>query len=98
MNEQSNKPTNEILENIAEQNKKMRKKLLIILAVTIGAILLLMTVLLIVKACQKDDEPFALPDGYFHPTHRGDIFEYNDYLEKSPEVILYCEDSEGRGH
>ena len=27
VNEQSNKPTNEILENIAEQNKKMRNEL-----------------------------------------------------------------------
>lgn len=98
MNEQSNKPTNEILENIAEQNKKMRKKLLITLAITMGVIILLITVLLIVKACQEKDEPFTLPDGYFYPTHRGDIFEYEAYLEKRPDVILYCEDPEGRGH
>ena len=96
MNEQP-KPNQEALQNINEQNKKMRKKLLIALAVTIGIVALLITVLLIVKAYQEKDEPFSLPDDYFYPTYQGDIFEYADYLDKRPDVIFYCEDPDGLG-
>ncbi len=85
------------LQNIAEQNKKMRKKILIALAVTIGVVALVITVLLIIKAIQEKEEPFSLPDSYFHPTYQGDIFEYEDYLDKRPEVIFYCEDPDGLG-
>lgn len=87
----------EKLEKIAQQNKQMRKKLLIAVAVTAGIVAVLVTVLLIVKACTEDDEPFSLPDSYFYPTHVGDIFEYADYLDKNPEVMLYCNDPNGMG-
>ena len=96
MNEQINTPE-KTLQNIAEQNKKMRKKLLIALIATIGVAVLLITVLLIVKACQEKEEPFSLPDSYFYPTYHGDIFEYADYLDKRPDVIFYCEDPDGLG-
>lgn len=97
MNEQSQKPANEALQAITEQNKRMRKKLLIVLAFTAGIIAVLTTVFLIVKAFQEKDEPFSLPDSYFSPTYHGDIFEYPDYLEKRPDVILYCDDPDGLG-
>ena len=91
------KTPNNPLENITEQNKKMRKKLLIALAVTVGVVAVLITVLLIVKALQEKDEPFTLDDSYFYPTYQGDIFEYADYLDKRPDVIFYCEDPDGLG-
>ena len=97
MNEQSQTPANDVLKNITEQNKKMRKKLLIALAITVGVIVVLISVLLIVKACHQKDEPFTLPDSVFYPTYQGDIFEYADYLDRRPDVILYCEDIDGRG-
>ena len=96
MNEQPTTPETK-LQNIAEQNKKMRKKLLIALAVTVGVVAMLISVLLVVKALQEKDEPFALDDSYFYPTYKGDIFAYNDYLEKRPDVIFYCEDPDGLG-
>ncbi len=96
MNEQP-KSTEQKLQNIAEQNKKMRKKLIIALAITLGVVAVLIAVLLIVKAAQEKDEPFSLPDSYFYPTYHGDIFEYTDYLEKRPDVIFYCEDPDGLG-
>lgn len=96
MNEQPQSSKQE-LQNIAEQNKKMRKKLLIVLAVVAGVITVLITVLLIVNACQEKEEPFSLPESYFYPTYHGDIFEYEDYLDKRPEVIFYCEDPDGLG-
>lgn len=96
MNEQS-KPNQEVLQNINEQNKRMRKKLLIELSITVGVVVVLMAVLLIVKAFQEKDDPFSLPDDYFYPTYQGDIFEYADYLDKRPDVILYCEDPDGLG-
>lgn len=86
------------LQDIAEYNKKLRKKLLITLGIAIGIVAVLLTVLLIINACQeKEDEAFSLPDSYFYPTYRGDIFEYIDYLEKRPDVIFYCEDPNGVG-
>ena len=96
MNEQVNSPE-ATLQNIAEQNKKMRKKLIVALAVTLGIVALLITTLLIVKSCQEREEPFTLPDTYFYPTYDGDIFEYADYLDKRPDVIFYCEDPDGLG-
>lgn len=98
MNEQQPITPENKLQNIAEQNKKMRKKLLIALAVTVGVVAILITVLLIIKASQNKDDPFTLPDTYFHPTYQGDIFEYADYLDKRPDVIFYCEDPNGLGH
>ena len=97
MNEQQPITPENKLQNIAEQNKKMRKKLLIALAVTVGVVAILITVLLIIKASQNKDEPFTLPDTYFYPTYQGDIFEYADYLDKRPDVIFYCEDPDGLG-
>ena len=97
MNEQPNESKNELLETIATQNKKMRKKLLIAIVVTISVVAVLMAVLLIVKVLQEKDNAFSLPDDYFYPTHQGDIFEYDDYLQKRPDVILFCEDIDGRG-
>ena len=97
MNEQQPITPENKLQNIAEQNKKMRKKLLIALAVTFGVVAILITVLLIIKASQNKDEPFTLPDTYFYPTYQGDIFEYADYLDKRPDVIFYCEDPDGLG-
>lgn len=97
MNEQPSKPTNEILENIAVQNKRMQKKLLFVLAISIGVVAVLVSVLLIVKACQEKDDEFSLPESYFCPTYNGDIFKYADYLEKRPDVIFYCEDPDGLG-
>ncbi len=85
------------LQNITDQNKKMRRKLLIALAVTVGIVAVLVSVLLIVKAMQEKDKPFTLDDSYFYPTYQGDIFEYADYLEKRPDVIFYCEDPDGLG-
>ena len=95
MNEQ--KTRQETLQKINEQNKKMRKKLLLALCITVGVVILLVAVLLIVKACQEDDGAFSLPDDYFYPTYQGDIFEYDDYLDKRPDVILYCDDPDGLG-
>lgn len=97
MSEEPMSTPEEKLEKIAQQNKQMRKKLLIAAAVTAGIVVVLVTVLLIVKACTKDDEPFSLPDSYFYPTYAGDIFEYENYLDKSPDVVLYCADPEGMG-
>lgn len=97
MNEQPNESKNELLETIATQNKKMRKKLLIAIVVTISVVAVLMAVLLIVKVLQEKDNAFSLPESYFYPTHQGDIFEYDDYLQKRPDVILFCEDIDGRG-
>ena len=96
MNEQPTTPETK-LQNIAEQNKKMRKKLMVALAVTVGIVAILITTLLIVKACQEREEPFTLPDSYFYPTYKGDIFAYADYLDKRPDVIFYCEDPDGLG-
>ena len=96
MNEQPTAPET-TLQNIAEQNKKMRKKLMVALAVTVGIVAILITTLLIVKACQEREEPFTLPDSYFYPTYKGDIFAYADYLDKRPDVIFYCEDPDGLG-
>ena len=91
------KTSQETLQKINEQNKKMRKKLLLALCITVGVVAVLVAVLLIVKACQEDDGAFSLPDDYFYPTYQGDIFEYDDYLDKRPDVILYCEDPDGLG-
>ena len=96
MNEQPITPET-TLQNIAEQNKKMRKKILIALAITVGVVALLITVLLIVKALQEKDDAFTLDDSYFYPTYQGDIFEYVDYLDKRPDVIFYCEYPDGLG-
>ncbi len=97
MNEQ---PTNseKNLQKIEEQNKKMRKKLIVALVITVAVVLVLVTVLLIVKACEEKEKPFELPNGYFYPPYNGNIFEYEDYLDKRPDVILYCEDPDGLGH
>lgn len=97
MNAQPNETKNKLLENITEQNKKMRKKLLIALSVTISVVVILVSVLLIVKALQEKNNAFSLPDSYFYPTHQGDIFEYEDYLQKRPDVIFFCEDPDGIG-
>ena len=91
MNEHPQTPEAQ-LQAVAEQNKKMRKKLLIAIAATVGVVALLIATLLITKACQKEEEAFSLPDSYFYPTYPGDIFEYADYMDKRPDVILYCED------
>lgn len=96
MNEQP-QTAKETLQNIANQNKKMRKRMLIAIAITVGIVAVLITVLLIVKACQEENTDFSLPDSYFYPTHQGDIFEYDDYMQKRPDVILFCEDIDGRG-
>ena len=97
MNEQ---PTNspQKLQKMNEQNKKMRKKLVVALIVTIAVVVVLVSVLLVIKACQDKEAPFELPESYFYPTYHGDIFEYTDYLEKRPDVILYCDDPDGLGH
>ena len=97
MNEQSQAPASNALQSMTEQNKKMRKKILITVAVVIGVIAVMVTVLLIVQACQKTDGEFSLPDGYFYTAYPGDIFEYEEYLDKRPDVILYCEDPDGLG-
>ena len=98
MNEQPKSPKQE-LQNIQKQNQKMRKKLIVALAAILGIVAVLTAVLLIVKACQeKDEKPFELPESYFYPTYQGDIFEYEEYLDKRPDVILYCEDPDGLGH
>ena len=97
MNAQPNETKNKLLENITEQNKKMRKKLLIALSVTISVVVILVSVLFIVKALQEKNNAFSLPDSYFYPTHQGDIFEYDDYLQKRPDVIFFCEDPDGIG-
>lgn len=97
MNEQSNESKTKVLENIAKQNQKMRKKLLILLIVTVCLVAVLVAVLFIVKAKQEKENDFSLSDSYFYPTYQGDIFEYEDYLQKRPDVILYCEDIDGRG-
>ena len=96
MNEHPQTPEAQ-LQAVAEQNKKMRKKLLIAIAATVGVVALLIATLLITKACQKEEEAFSLPDSYFYPTYPGDIFEYADYMDKRPDVILYCEDPDGLG-
>jgi hypothetical protein len=97
MNEQPKSPAQE-LQSMQKQSQKMRKKLIIAVAVTLGVIAVLTALLLIVKACQeKKEESFSLPDGYFYPTYHGDIFEYEDYLDKRPDVIFYCEDPDGLG-
>ena len=96
MNEHPQTPEAQ-LKAVAEQNKKMRKKLLIAIAATVGVVALLIATLLITKACQKEEEAFSLPDSYFYPTYPGDIFEYADYMDKRPDVILYCEDPDGLG-
>jgi hypothetical protein len=96
MNEQpTSKETK--MQNIAQQNKKMRKKLLIALGVTVGVVVLLISLLLIIKACGEEETDFELDESYFYPTYQGDIFEYGDYLDKRPDVILYCEDPDGLG-
>ena len=97
MNEQPTNSANEVLENIARQNQKMRKKLITVILIVLGVIVLLIGTLLIIKAVNKKDGEFTLPDDYFYPTHNGDIFEYQDYLEMRPDVIFYCEDPDGRG-
>ena len=97
MNEQPN-ANNETLQKIAEQNKKMRKKLLIVVAIVVGVIALLIAVLLIVDALKKENEEVVLPNNYFYPTHQGDIFEYEEYMEKRPDIIMYCSDPNGDGH
>lgn len=97
MNAQPNETKDKLLENIAAQNKKMRKKLLIALIVTVSVAVILVSVLLIVKALQEKNNAFSLPDSYFYPTHQGDIFEYDDYLQKRPDVIFFCEDPDGIG-
>ena len=86
------------MQNIAQQNKKMRKKLLIALGATVGVVALLMSLLLIIKACREEETDFELDESYFYPTYQGDIFEYEEYLDKRPDVILYCEDPDGLGH
>ena len=96
MNEHPQTPEAQ-LQAVAEQNKKMRKKLLIAIAATVGVVALLIATLLITKACQKEEEAFSLPESYFYPTYPGDIFEYADYMDKRPDVILYCEDPDGLG-
>lgn len=97
MNEQPTNPEKK-LRNIEEQNKKMRKKLIVALIITVAVVVVLVSVLLIVKACEENEKPFELPSGYFYPPYIGDIFEYEDYLDKRPDVILYCEDPDGLGH
>ena len=92
------KTSEQSLQDIASRNKKMRKKLLVALAITIGVVAVLISLLLIVKACQDKENPFVLPENYFYPTYEGDIFEYADYLDKRPDVILYCDDPNGLGH
>ena len=97
MNEQPNS-NNETLQKIAEQNKKMRKRLLIVTAIVVGVIALLIAVILIVDAMKKGNEEIVLPNSYFYPTHQGDIFEYEEYLEKRPDIIMYSSDPNGDGH
>ncbi len=96
MNDQSTNSQNN-LQKIEEQNKKIRKKLIAALIITVVAVVILISVLLIVKACQDEEKPFELSESYFYPTYQGDIFEYTDYLEKRPDVILYCDDPDGLG-
>ena len=50
MNEQPTNSANEVLENIADQNKKMRKKLITVVLIAIGIVVLLIGTLLIIKA------------------------------------------------
>lgn len=96
MNEQAITHKQE-LQKMVEQNKKMRKKLIVAIAIIAGVLAILLAVFLIVKYTQEKDDTFVLPDSYFSPTYQGDIFEYTDYLEKRPDVILYCEDIDGLG-
>ena len=96
MNEQAITHEQE-LQKMVEQNKKMRKKLIVAIAIIVGVLAILLAVFLIVKYTQEKDDTFVLPDSYFSPTYQGDIFEYTDYLEKRPDVILYCEDIDGLG-
>lgn len=96
MNEQAITHKQE-LQKMVEQNKKMRKKLIVAIAIIAGVLAILLAVFLIVKYTQERDDTFVLPDSYFSPTYQGDIFEYTDYLEKRPDVILYCEDIDGLG-
>ena len=96
MNEQTITHEQE-LQKMVEQNKKMRKKLIVAIAIIVGVLAILLAVFLIVKYTQEKDDTFVLPDSYFSPTYQGDIFEYTDYLEKRPDVILYCEDIDGLG-
>ena len=81
-----------------EINSKMQKQLLIAAAITAGVVVVLITILLIAQACSAKEEAFSLPDTYFYPTHVGDIFEYEAYMDKRPDVVLYCQDPNGLGH
>lgn len=86
------------LQKLTEQNKKMRKKLIVAVIVTVSVVIVLISALLILKVYQDREEPFELPDSYFYPPYNGDIFEYEDYLDKAPDVILYCDNPDGLGH
>ena len=99
MNEHKLNSSNEVSETktFSNQNKKLRKKLIVVLLIAIGVLALLITAFLIVKSLQEKEGEFTLPDNYFYPTYNGDIFEYENYLELRPDVILYCEDIDGRG-
>ena len=99
MNEHKLNSSNEVSETktFSNQNKKLRKKLIVVILIAIGVLALLITAFLIVKSLQEKEGEFTLPDNYFYPTYNGDIFEYENYLELRPDVILYCEDIDGRG-
>ena len=99
MNEHELNSLNEVSKtgSFSNQNKKLRKKLIVVILIAIGVLALLITAFLIVKSLQEKEGEFTLPDNYFYPTYNGDIFEYENYLELRPDVILYCEDIDGRG-
>ena len=88
MNEQPT-ATNEALQKMAEQNKKMRKKLFIVVGIVVGVITFLMAVLLIVNSLKKDDEAVILPNSYFYPTYQGNIFAIlgQFLIKQCPDVI-----------
>ena len=88
----------EKIQKLQEQNKKMKKRLLIVGGTVVAVILLLVALIAILQACDAaNDSGVELPEEYFHPAHQGDIFAYPAYLDKSPEVIMYCASPNGMG-
>ncbi len=92
-NEQAQK-----LEQLRQNNQKMKKRLLVA-AIAFGGVILILTLLIVIlQACAKQDGgENVLPEEYFHPTYEGDIFEYPAYLDKRPDVIMYCASPNGTG-
>jgi len=88
----------EKIQKLQEQNKKMKKRLLIVGGAVVAVILLLVALIAILQACDAANASDGeLPEEYFHPAHQGDIFAYPAYLDKSPEVIMYCASPNGMG-